>query len=660
MPLITAFDLGKSYGADDIFSHLSLSIPHRARIGLVGANGVGKTTLLRILNGLEEPSNGEVQRARGLRVGYLAQEAGIDAAGTLWEECQNSFPEVLALQAEMAHLEVEMGVEDKTESALEAYGRVQLHFDRLGGYDYEQRIRYTLSGLGFSESDYLRPMPQLSGGQRTRALLARLLLQNPDLLLLDEPTNHLDIAAIEWLESYLHDWRGATLIVSHDRYFLDQVVSAIWEMTPVLELYRGNYTAYLQQRTERYQRRLEETQTQQEFIAKEGEYIRRNIAGQNTRQAQGRRKRLERMLEEALLIPPVHSRRLNLRLEPVMRSGDLVLRTYGLQVGYADEGHPLFTAPDLTLRRGECAAILGPNGAGKTTFLKTLLEHVPPYGGDLSLGANLKIGYFAQAHEGLHLDWTPMKEIEAVAPHMLPAEMRDYLARFLFSGDEVFKEVRVLSGGERGRLALACLALQGANLLLLDEPTNHLDLPSQEVLQAILADYRGTILLVSHDRYLIDALGTQIWEVITFEGTLQVYEGTYSEYKAWKAERAAQVEAEAARARTPVIAGGAAAGDASAGEARPLSSVIVNGAKQSPAQTDKVTPLSKMEQKKLRMRLDGLEAKISEIEAHLATITRQLEVPAPDPARIHKLGLEYVRLQAHLDELMIEWEALHS
>jgi ATP-binding cassette subfamily F protein 3 len=628
MPLVTAINVGKSYGPVDLFSHISLSVPHRARVGLVGPNGVGKTTLLRILIGLEEPSSGEVQKARSLSVGYLPQEAGVEARGTLWEQCLEAFADLLALQKEMVRLEGEMSDPLKAEAALETYGQIQARFDHLGGYTYEQRIRQTLTGLGFTDADERRPMQQLSGGQRTRALLARLLLSNPDLLLLDEPTNHLDIAAIEWLEAYLYDWEGAVLLVSHDRYFLDQVVTAIWEMTPVMELYRGNYSAYIQQRTERYQRRLEEYQAQQEFVDKEEEYIRRNIAGQNTRQAQGRRKRLERMLEEARLTPPHDSRRLHIDLQPVKRSGDLVVRTTALQVGYADEGRPLFSAPDLTLMRGECAAILGPNGAGKTTFLKTLLDQIPPYRGELTLGASLKIGYFAQAHEGLHPEMTLMQEIQGVAPNLRPAEVRDYLAKFLFTSDDVFKEVSVLSGGERGRLALACLALQGANLLLLDEPTNHLDLPAQEVLQAILADYKGTILLVSHDRYLIDALATQIWEVIPAESALRVFSGTYSEYKEFKTAEAAAAAGQAARPKAEV--------------SRP---------KQ---------PLgpSKGELRKRQQHLEAVEGEIARLETQLVALTQQLEHPGNDSLRIQRLGQDYSRLQQDLEKKMDEWTAL--
>ena len=293
MPLLTAANLSKSYGALDIFPEISFSIPHRARIGLVGANGVGKTTLLRVLMGEEEPSSGTIHKARGIRIGYLPQEAALDSSRTLWGECMTVFEPLLALQQELHAMEEALSANPDSTDLMQVYGERQREFEHLGGYEFEARTRITLSGLGFKRADEKRPVRQLSGGQRTRVLLAKLLLSEPELLLLDEPTNHLDISAVEWLEGFFKEWQGAVLIVSHDRYFLDQTTTTIWEMTPALEEYRGNYSAYLAQREERYQRRLQEYQAQQEFTEKEEEYIRRNIAGQNTRQAQGRRTRLE-------------------------------------------------------------------------------------------------------------------------------------------------------------------------------------------------------------------------------------------------------------------------------------------------------------------------------------------------------------------------------
>jgi ATP-binding cassette subfamily F protein 3 len=623
MPILTTYDLSKSYGALDLFNSVTISIPHRARIGLVGANGIGKTTLLRILMGEEDASGGVVNRARNSRIGYLPQEAVLNSDLTLWEEELTVFQPLLDMQLELHQLENRLASESQDDELLTAYGKLQSRFEHAGGYTYETQLRMTLTGLGFRKQDEKRPVTQLSGGQRTRALLAKLLLSKPDLLLLDEPTNHLDIEAVEWLENYLKDWPGAVLIVSHDRYFLDQVVNVVWEMTPAIEEYRGNYSAYLLQRQERYENRLSEYQTQQEFIEKEEEYIRRNIAGQNTRQAQGRRKRLERLLVESRLTPPIKKRGLHIGLAAKGRSGDLVLRTRALSVGYADEGKALFEVPDLTLVRGECAAIIGPNGAGKTTFLKTLLETIPPLAGEAILGASLSIGYFAQAHEGLHQKWTLVEEIQGIAPKMLPAEVRDYLARFLFTGDDVFKLVEVLSGGERGRLALACLALKGSNLLLLDEPTNHLDLQSQEILQSVLSNYGGTILLVSHDRYLIDALATQIWEVIPARHTLVQFDGTYSEYRLFKQQT-------------------------------------------NPPEIEKSTPasvpqrvaarnLSKSERQKIERRITKLEEMIAQTESELRTLETLLARPQIDPIKVQQDGLRYQKLQNHLEELMEQW-----
>ncbi|HOA22029.1 MAG TPA: ABC-F family ATP-binding cassette domain-containing protein [Anaerolineaceae bacterium] len=634
MSVLSAQNLGKSFGPVDIFEDLTFAIPRRARVAIVGPNGVGKTTLLRILAGVEEPSRGSVHRARGLTLGYLPQEAVTIREGTLWSYCLMAFETLLAQADELKILEREMQDPDCSPDVLQRYGTVLSRFEQGGGYTYSNRIQQTLSGLGFLETDYQRPLIQLSGGQRTRAVLARLLLEEPDLLLLDEPSNHLDIAAVEWLEAWLRDWDGAVIIVSHDRYFLDQTASQVWEMTPSLEVYRGNYTAYLTQREARYTRRLAEFEAQNEYIEKQEDYIRRFLGTQNNNQARGRQRRLERLLADSRLsAPKANIRPMHLRLALAGRSGDLVLRSYDLQVGYQDEGHPLFQAPDLVLKRGECVAVIGPNGAGKTTFLKTILNQIPPYSGQIELGASLKVGYFAQAHEGLNPELTLIEEINTVAPAMLPAEARNYLAKYGFTGEEVFSAVQTLSGGERGRLALAKLALTDANLLLLDEPTNHLDLPTQEVLQNVLADYPGTIMLVSHDRYLIDALATQIWEMNPDAGMLKVFSGTYSEYKISQSAAAQPAQEAAVLTPTPTAA----------------------PAENAPAVRK---TLSRNQRQQIQKKLDALENRIHALERESALHEAKLANPPTDPIMTARLAEAYNKLKEELEPLLAEWEAL--
>ncbi len=670
MSLITAANLAKSYGPNDIFSGASFAIPKGARLAIVGPNGIGKTTLLRILSGEETPSEGSVSRAKTLRMGYLPQEAVNDAAfesdASLWAVCLDSFADLRQQEAELARLEALMSDAQQAEIALARYGPLQAEFEARGGYTYLTRIRQVLTGLGFTADEFDFPLSHLSGGQRTRALLARLLLADPDLLILDEPTNHLDIAAVEWLEEYLTRWEGAALIVSHDRYFLDRVATTILEMSRQgFETYHGNYSAYVQDRQRRWDLRMQIFETEKIRLEKELEYIRRNISGQNVQQAKGRLRRLTRYLQaveqiglehvvghnwgevaeqvstsvssfnvdeavrrvHALRPPANRPPGLSLHLHASYRSGDIVLRTRDITVGYP--GKILFRAEDIELRRLETAALIGPNGAGKTTFLKTILEQVPPLQGEVSLGASLNVGYFAQAHEDLNPEHTLVEEIDAVAPHMLLAEIRDYLARFLFTGDDVFKKVSVISGGEGSRLALAKLALTNANLLLLDEPTNHLDIPSQEILQQVLDNYQGTILLVSHDRYLIDALATQIWEIDEADSRLTVFQGSYSQYRDWQTaerERAKAEELETARKTVTV------------------SRVVAS----------RINP----EEKRRRNRLKAVEDQITELETQLAVISRQLENPPADPPKVHKLGSDYVRLQGDLEAMMKEWEGL--
>ena len=625
MSLLTANSISKSFGDYDVFSDISLSIPPKARIGFVGENGSGKTTLLKILVGIDDSDTGTVARAKDLTIGYLPQQIEIASDKTPYESCLESFSDLLQMQDQLNRMEDNLLIHPDDQSLIDAYGKLQESFEIRGGYTYRSKIKQILQGLGLINGEENRPWQQLSGGQKIRAYLAKILVSEPELLVLDEPTNHLDINSIEWLESYLKDFSGSVLMVSHDRYFLDQCVNTIWELSYAFEVYRGNYSAYLTQREERYQRQLAEYERQQEFIAKEEEYIRRNIAGQNTRQAQGRRKRLETLISESKIVKPSVSRSMYLKLNTDLRSGDLVLRTQDLAIGYWDDRKVLFNVPDLTLLRGECAAVIGPNGTGKSTFLKTVLGKLEPLSGESKLGANLKIGYFAQAHEDLDPEADLMDEINKVAPNMLPAQVRDYLAKYLFSGDDVFKKVKVLSGGEKGRLSLAILALQGANLLLLDEPMNHLDIDSQELLQSVLKAYEGTIILVSHDRYLIDAVGTQIWEVMPDQHTLSVYSGTYSQYKEYKKQLTAPAPKSAEKIKTDK-------------NEEPEKKKLSNGMIW-----------------KLTKQREELEAKIAALEKESAELSEKMNSSVLSYEEMTSAGLLYNKKQQELDDLFEQW-----
>jgi ATP-binding cassette subfamily F protein 3 len=667
MSLISVSALTKSYGHADIFANLSFGIAKGARLGIVGPNGIGKTTLLRILAGVDEASSGSVHRSRGVRVGYLSQEADFKMTGTLWDACESVFADILRQQEELSRLEHQMA--DGDQAILERYGQLQHDFERRGGYVYQARIRQVLGGLGFDSADYPLSLDHLSGGQRTRAFLAQLLLSDPDLLLLDEPTNHLDMKAVEWLEGYLSQWEGAAVIVSHDRYFLDKAANGILEMTAAgVEEYRGNYSHYLRQRQDRWERRQEVFDSEKEKLLKDMDYIKKNIAGQNTVQAKGKLRRLTRVVQaieqvgmdavmnqrwsetagqvdtttssfgveeaekrvRALRLPDVRPPQLHLHLRSGYRSGELVIRTKDILVGWPDK--PLFRCPDIELRRGDCAALIGPNGAGKSTFLKTILGQLEPLAGEAMLGASLHIGYFAQAHEGLNPNNTLIQEIQTAAPTMLPADARQYLGKFLFSGDDAFKKVNVLSGGERGRLALAKLALQDTNLLLLDEPTNHLDIPSQEILEQVLEAYQGTILLVTHDRYLVDALATQIWEIPADAGSplLDVFNGTYSQRKEERERLAGLVSAE--------------------GEVVRAKDTHVQRERQQNAK----------EERKKKAQLQEIENRIADLEARLAEIGRKLENLSNNPGEVIRLGAEYAAVQKEMDEKLNDWELLQA
>jgi ATP-binding cassette subfamily F protein 3 len=622
MSVITASGVGVSYGAHDVFGELSFDVPPGAKIALVGPNGSGKTSLLRVMARLDRLSAGQMHWARGLTIGFLPQIPDLPEDGTLWDEMLQVFEHLLRQAEELRRLEELIAQpEAGQDGVMERYGQTLETFELAGGYTYELEIERVLTGLGFEETDYRRPLVQLSGGQKTRALLARLLLQKPDLLLLDEPTNHLDIAAVEWLEGYLKEWQGAVVVVAHDRAFLDHVVDRVWELDwGRLESYPGNYSKYVALKAERMARRRAEFQRQQQFIAKEEDFIQRNIAGQRTREAQGRQKRLGRLER---LERPRERKQVGLDIKVSGRSGDLVLGLYELAVGY-DRKAPLFACEEVELRRGQRVALIGPNGSGKTSLLRTVLGEIRPLGGRLRIGASVYIGYFAQARSDLNPEHTVLESL-LEAKEMPISQARGMLGRYLFSGDEVFKRVGDLSGGEQSRLALARLTLQGANLLLLDEPTNHLDIPSQEVLQGTLAEFKGTILLVSHDRYLINALSTAVWAIVDEE--LYAFKEGYAEYRGWLAAREEEQRQGRAADKTP----------------SELEREATKAVQRAAAQRTR-------EIQELEDRIKGLESRMAVLSVALeqAGSAQQVE-------RVRELGVEYEQVERELQACLAQW-----
>ncbi len=642
MSIAVITDLTKSYGAELIFSGVSFRIEARDRLGLVGPNGAGKTTLLNLLAGRLQPDAGSVVYAHGTTVGYLPQIADFTPTRTLHDEMLAALEHVRAWERELADLAERMGdpdtLADPNEYAavLERYADVQARFEHAGGYTIEQRARQVLDGLGFTREQQAAPATQLSGGQQTRAALGRLLLQEPDVLLLDEPTNHLDLAALEWLEEYLGKWDGAVVVVSHDRYFLDRVTTRTLEIDHQRgELYSGNYTKYVQLRAERLERWAKEYEAQQEHIAHTEEFIRRYKAGQRAKEARGRQKQLDRL--ERIERPPTDDQlkfRLGARIEP----GQITLTTEKLVVGYpAATSSPglRVSVADMLVQRGALIGLIGPNGAGKTTLLRTIVGQLQPLEGKLILGHNVQIGYYAQTHENLNLRATVLDEIRHAAGTLSEEGARSYLGRFLFSGDDVFKLVGSLSGGERSRIALAKLTLQGANFLVLDEPTNHLDLPARQALESILGGYDGTLLFVSHDRYFVDALATTVWTLD--DGQITSHVGNYTAVRARRAQaeaaQLAQQERQERRAKAAARANAARAGQPDDGE----------------------TPSGPRTIAQLEREIEATEQRLAQLERDLEAASAAAEV-----TRIAELGEAYEDAKALLDALYGEWEELAS
>ena len=648
MPIVSVIQAGKSFGAERIFAGVSFQIDERDRIGLIGPNGAGKTTLLNLLAGREEADEGMIARARNLRIGYLTQTVDFQPHNTLREEMLAVFAEVRDWEHELNELAYELEASaaqaDGTlhEELLQRYDDLQTRIEHAGGYTYEHRVAQVLDGLGFSREQQEAPVMQLSGGQQTRAALGKLLLQEPDLLLLDEPTNHLDLAALEWLESYLSSWKGAMVVVAHDRYFLDKIVSRTIEMAfGRIEEYPGNYTKYLRLREERVERRLREYEAQQAHIAHTEEFIRRYKAGQRSREARGRQKLLNRLerVERPRDFPEMH-----FEFSSLIDSGQIVFSTQKLAIGYTPSSSPadltqnrgeptvLVRVADLELLRGDRVGLLGPNGAGKTTLLRTIIGELAPVSGQINPGHNVRIGYYSQIHSGLYAERTILDEIRQVSA-LSEEGARSFLGRFLFSGDDVFKPVNALSGGERSRVALAKLTLQGSNFLVLDEPTNHLDLQSRQFLEEVLGEFEGTLLFVSHDRYFIDSLATKVW--VIEDGVLIPYLGNYTEYRTRK--RPIVLDVPAAVKDT-----GAGVAAATKPAARPGGSESKKSAKA------KIRTVEEVERE-----IERAEARVKVVEEALAQAALQA-----DAAQLTQLSADYEQSRMLVDRLLAEWELL--
>jgi len=590
MSLLRLSGVVREIGSFVILDHISASIALGDRIGLVGPNGEGKTTLLRLIAGPDEPDSGEIVRKKGISIGLLSQEAHLDeafmASPTVRSAVRRGASHLETMESQLAELERAHRVTDGE------YEELQHRFEVLGGYTLDQRIDEALSGLGFSPAERDRPPRSLSGGEQTRAALARLVIANPDVLLLDEPTNHLDIDALEWLEEHLRRREGALLVASHDRAFLDGTVNRIWELrSRRLTVFRGDYSAYHRQRIERDEQSVRAVETQAGEIAREQELVQRYRSQRKHVKMHEHEARLERLLADRHEAPRT-GRKLAIPTKALGgaapgRSGTVVVRVEDLAVGYRTEAGPVTVAraPWLTAQRGERIGIVGPNGAGKTTLLRTIAGDLTPLDGGLSFGSGVQIGYLTQLREAAIAGETVLDALLAAMP-VTAGEARGYLARFLFRGEDVQKEVRLLSGGERSRLELALLGITPANLLLLDEPTNHLDIPAREAIEAFIRESPATVLVVSHDRRLLETLCDRLW--VVGDGLAVEFDGGYRAWRAamgegWTTRGAAELQAQRLHGATRR----AAAGPATPGTATPAPAA---GARPAASSVDQAPP----------------------------------------------------------------------
>ncbi|MCD5451559.1 ABC-F family ATP-binding cassette domain-containing protein [Lactobacillus delbrueckii] len=547
MIIAQGHNLEQRFGAAPIFSKVNFSIENNARIGLVGPNGAGKTTLLKIMTGRQEASQGEFTVNKGIELGYIAQEHDFDEEKSIWEEMLTVFQPLIDQGQQLEKLQYAIADHPEDEELLRRLDQAQYNFEQAGGYTYQAEIKSMLNGFNFPEATWNKQIASLSGGEKTRLSFVKLLLKKPPLLLLDEPTNYLDLDTLDWLEAFLKNYPGAILTVSHDQYFLDHLATQIFELQHgELTIFKGNYSQYLAQRELRDQQQEAAYKKQQEEIKREEEFIQKNIVrASTTKQAQSRRKALEKM---ELVDPPKHKSKVRIKFDSARPSGKEVLILKDLAVGYPDK--TMLKDISFQINKGDRVAIIGQNGIGKSTLLKTVMKQLPVKSGAIKYGASLDIGYYDQELQGLDYSKTVIDTIWDRHKDMNEKDIRSILASFLFTAKDIDKQVSQLSGGQRARLTLTVLSMEHNNFLLMDEPTNHLDLDAKEVLEKALADYDGTLLFVSHDRYFINKLANKI--VVAKDGQAKIYEGNYSYYLNEKAKEEAAAQETAAQ-EAPVV-----------------------------------------------------------------------------------------------------------
>lgn len=630
--VLACHNISKAYGITEILNNINFHIEAKEKLAIVGINGAGKSTLLKIIIGEEEADEGQIVIGKDISVGYLAQHQTSFYDKTIFEELLSVKQNVIELQEQIRQLEQNMkNLEDEElEAALERYTRMNHTFEQQDGYAFESQVTGILKGLGFQETDFNRKVEELSGGQKTRISLGRLLLSRPDVILLDEPTNHLDLNSIAWLENYLKSYDGAVIIVSHDRYFLDKIVTKVVELENTKStIYHGNYSYYAAKREEvrlskyrAYMNQQAEIKHQEAVIAKLKQFNREK----SIKRAESREKMLDKL--ERLEKPQEVNAEMRLTLTPDIESGNDVLSIEGLSKSYG--AHTLFTGIDIDIKRGERVALIGNNGTGKTTILKIITQLLPKDSGKIILGAQVHIGYYDQEHQVLHPDKTIFDELHDTYPDMTNTRIRNVLAAFLFTGEEVFKEIRDLSGGERGRVSLAKLMLSNANFLILDEPTNHLDITSKEILENALKNYTGTILYVSHDRYFINQTATRILDL--HDGGITSYIGNYDYYIEQQLVSTARTEEKAVAVREDT-------------------------------ESKKDWKRSKEEQAKERKRRNDLqktESRIEELENLISALGEKMALPenATSAAKLSELSEQQTKANEELEQLYEIWENL--